>query len=106
MTVTIVVAQAGAAGAYDRARAVSYANNFAGVVVTNGYFWDGPDVSDITYYGAGSPVPTNPIGDDCAHFVSSCIGSPATGLGGGLNIASRVPPTYGEPGAKTSSIRP
>ena len=28
----------------------------------------------------------------------SCIGSPASGLGGGLTIASRVPPTYGEPG--------
>jgi hypothetical protein len=100
VTVMIVVSQAGPAGAYDRARAVSYANNFAGFIVTDGYFWDGPNVSDITYYGAGQPVPTTLIGDDCAHFVSSCIGSPASGLGGGLTIASRVPPTYGEPGAQ------
>ncbi len=98
VTVQIVVSQAGPAGAYDRARAVSYANNFAGFVVTDGYFWDGPNVSDITYYGAGQPVPTNLVGDDSAHFVSSCIGSPASGLGGGLTIPSRVPPTYGEPG--------
>jgi hypothetical protein len=98
VTVQIVVSQAGPAGAYDRARAVSYANNNAGYVVTDGYYWDGPNVSDITYYGAGQPVP-NLTGDDCAHFVSSCIGGPPNGLGGGLTIASRVPPTYGEPGA-------
>ena len=98
VTVEIVVSQAGPAGAYDRARAVSYANNNAGSVVTDGYFWT--DGSTYTYYGAGQPVPTNLVGDDCAHFVSSCIGSPASGLGGGLTIASRVPPTYGEPGAE------
>ena len=96
VTVQIVVSQAGPAGAYDRARAVSYANNFAGSVVTDGYFWTSG--STATYYGAGQPVPTNLVGDDCAHFVSSCIGSPASGLGGGLNIPSRAG-TYGEPGA-------
>ncbi len=100
VTVQIVVSQAGPAGSYDRARAVSYANNNAGFVVTDGYFWDGPNVSDITYYGAGQPVPTNLVGDDCAHFVSSCIGTPASGLGGGLTIATRVAPSYGEPGAQ------
>ena len=98
VTVQIVVSQAGPAGSYDRARAVSYANNNAGYVVTDGYFWT--DGSTYTYYGAGANVPTNLVGDDCAHFVSSCIGSPASGLGGGLTIASRVPPTYGEPGAQ------
>ncbi len=101
VTVQIVVSQSGPAGAYDRARAVSYANNYAGYVVTDGYFWT--DGSTYTLYGAGQPVPTNLTGDDCAHFVSSCIGSPATGLGGGLTIASRVPPTYGEPGRNTLS---
>ncbi len=48
----------------------------------------------------GQPVPVNAqneaggIGDDCAHFVSSVIGTPA----GGLTIPSRGG-TYGEPGA-------
>ncbi len=96
VTVQIVVSQAGPAGAYDRARAVSYANNYAGSVVSDGYFWTSG--STATYYGAGTAVPTNVVGDDCAHFVSSCIGSPASGLGGGLDIPSRAG-TYGEPGA-------
>ena len=40
-------------------------------------------------------------GDDCAHFISSCIGNESTTpTGGGLNIPTRVPPTYGEPGAQ------
>ncbi|MGA2543458.1 MAG: NBR1-Ig-like domain-containing protein, partial [Verrucomicrobiota bacterium] len=96
VTVQIIVQQAGATGQYDRAKAVSYANKYAHYVCSDGYFWtDGSDNSDL---GAGTPVPTSPtIGDDCAHFVSSCIGSDQGG--GGLNIPSRVPPTYGEPGA-------
>ncbi len=77
---------------------MSYANNYAGYVVTDGYFWTSS--SGYSYYGSGTAVPTNPSADDCAHFVSSCIGSPASGVGGGLTIASRVPPTYGEPGAQ------
>ena len=95
--VQIVVGQAGPAGQYDRAKAVSYANNYAAYVCGDGYFW----TSSSTYSnpGALTPVPTSPIGDDSAHFVSSCIGSQPNQGGGGLNIPSRVPPTYGEPGA-------
>ncbi|MGH7980121.1 MAG: hypothetical protein ACREE6_12170, partial [Limisphaerales bacterium] len=64
--------------------------------------------SDYGIYPAGAnvftPVPTGPplgggIGDDCAHFVSYCIGSGPYVRGGGLKIPSRAKPTYGEPGA-------
>jgi hypothetical protein len=84
---------------YNRNAAVTYAHNYWNKCVTDGYFWI--NGSTYTYYGAGAAVPVNVsgeaggIGDDCAHFVSSCVGTPA----GGLSIASRVPPTYGEPGA-------
>jgi hypothetical protein len=94
-TVSIVVASAGSTNQYDRARAVSYANNYAGYVNSDGYFWtNGSDYGD---FGAGAAVPTAELGDDCAHFISSCIGQ-SKKWGGGLPIPSRVPPTYGEPG--------
>ena len=96
--IQIVVAQAGPAGTYDRAKAVSYANNYAYYVVTDGYYWTSS--SGYTPYTPGSAVPST-TGDDCAHFVSSCIGSEATTpTGGGLTIPSRALPTYGEPGAE------
>jgi hypothetical protein len=38
------------------------------------------------------------VGDDCAHFVSYCIGSGPYVRGAGMNIPSRAG-TYGEPGA-------
>jgi hypothetical protein len=76
---------------------VSYANNYAAYVVTDGYFWT--NGSGFGTFGAGAPVPTSPIGDDCAHFVSCCIGTQsAANRGGGLKIPSRTA-TYGEPGA-------
>jgi hypothetical protein len=94
----VVVMSAGSTNQYDRARAVSYANNYAGFVCSDGYFWT--NGSGYGYFGALAPVPSSPIGDDCAHFVSCCIGSQSpTNRGGGLKIPSRVPPTYGEPGA-------
>ena len=46
-----------------------------------------------------SLFPSVSIGDDCAHFVSCCIGSQADERGGGMAIPGRVPPTYGEPGS-------
>jgi Ig-like domain from next to BRCA1 gene/MBG domain (YGX type)/Immunoglobulin I-set domain/Immunoglobulin domain len=98
VSVQVVVSLPGIIGQYDRARAVSYANNYAGYVASDGYFWTSG--STYSYYGAGTPVPTDLTGDDCAHFVSSCIGSEPNQVGGGLYIASRVPPTYGEPGAQ------
>jgi hypothetical protein len=97
VTVQITVPQAGSTNQYDRARAVSYANNYAGYVCSDGYFWT--NGSSFGFFGALAPVPTSVIGDDCAHFVSCCIGSQANGWGGGLTIPGRVPPTYGEPGA-------
>jgi hypothetical protein len=95
VTVSIVVPQVGSTNQYDRARAVSYANTYAGYVNSDGYFWtNGSDYGD---FGALAPVPTAELGDDCAHFISSCIGQ-STVRGGGLHIPSRVPPTHGEPG--------
>lgn len=96
VTVQVVVEQAGSTNHYDRAKAVSYANNYAGYVNSDGYFWT--NGSDYYDFGAGAPVPTAELGDDCAHFISSCIGSQSKQRGGGLSIPSRVPPTYGEPG--------
>ena len=97
VTVQIAVIKLGSTNQYDRARAVSYANNYSAVVCSDGYFW-----TNSWPYGAfppGSPAPPSGLGDDCAHFVSCCIGSEPNLRGGGLNIPSRVPPTYGEPGA-------
>jgi hypothetical protein len=98
VSIEVDVLQAGSTNQYDRARAVSYANNYAGYVCTDGYFWT--NGSGYEYFGAGAAVPKSPIGDDCAHFVSCCIGTEsAANRGGGLQIPSRVLPTYGEPGA-------
>lgn len=86
---------------YNRTAAVAYANANWNKVVTDGYFWI--NGSTANKYGAGTAVPVNVageaggIGDDCAHFVSSCIGSPGVAAGG-LTIPSRAG-TYGEPGA-------
>jgi hypothetical protein len=93
------LASSASAAVYNRTAAVEYANQYWDQCVSDGYFWI--NGSTYKYYGAGAPVPVNVpgeasgIGDDCAHFVSSCIGTPA----GGLSIPTRVSPTYGEPGA-------
>jgi len=81
---------------YDRARAVSYANNYSGYVNIDGYFWT--NGSSYGTFPPGSPAPASGLGDDCAHFVSCCIGSEPSLWGGGLNIPTRDV-TYGEPGA-------
>jgi cell wall-associated NlpC family hydrolase len=93
----IVVLPAGSTNQYDRARAVSYANNYSGFVNSDGYFWT--NGSSYGTFTPLSPAPTSGLGDDCAHFVSCCIGNEPNERGGGLIIPSRVPPTYGEPGA-------
>jgi hypothetical protein len=96
------LAPSASAQVYDRNAAVNYANANWTKCVADGYFWI--NGSTATYYGAGQPVPVGApneaggIGDDCAHFVSSCIGSPAGATAGGLTIPSRAG-TYGEPGA-------
>ena len=92
------VVTSAASVSYNRAAALAYANANWNLVVSDGYFWI--NGSTANYYGAGTAVPVNQpneasgIGDDCAHFVSSVIGTP----GGGLTIPSRAG-TYGEPGA-------
>ncbi len=81
--------------AYNRTAAMYYAAHYWNVVTSDGYFWNGP--STYVSLAQGTNV-TNMSGDDCAHFVSQVIGDEPHQPGGGLNIPSRVPPTYGEPG--------
>ncbi len=96
VTFTINVQSAGSTSQYDRARAVSYANNYDGYVCSDGYYWT--NSSDYGTFGNHATLP--PVtGDDCAHFVSCCIGSEPHLKGGGLAIPSRTG-TYGEPGAQ------
>ena len=77
---------------YDRNAAVAYANANYNKVVSDGYFYESS--YPATFIGPGKPVPAGVTGDDCAHFVSSVLGTPA----GGLTIPNRAG-TYGEPGA-------
>lgn len=98
VTLQVVVKQSGSTNEYDRGRAISYANNYAGYVCSDGYFWT--NGSSYGTFTPGSPAPPSGLGDDCAHFVSSCIGRQSAGhWGGGIYIPSRATPTYGEPGA-------
>jgi hypothetical protein len=97
VSVQVAVAQAGSTNQYDRSKVVSYVNNYANYVCSDGYFWT--NGSDYGNFGARAAAPTGELGDDCAHFASCCIGSQPAQRGGGLYIPSRVPPTYGEPGA-------
>ena len=54
-TVQIVVLPAGSTNQYDRARAVSYANNYSGYVNSDGYFWtNGSSYGTFTPGIAGS----------------------------------------------------
>jgi hypothetical protein len=101
VSVSIVVAQAGNTNQYDRARAVAYANNYCAYFVSDGCFWTNSDgYTNCGVTGAPSvPFPTYVVGDDCAHFVSSCIGREPHMRGGGINISNRAG-TYGEPGAQ------
>lgn len=101
-TVTVQVAVSGGnTNVYDRARAVSYANNYAAYVCSDGYFWTNGDYPDFGYYGTNvfTTCPVDTAGDDCAHFVSCCIGSEPHLRGAGMIIPSRTTPTYGEPSA-------
>src|SRR3954469_3189597 len=85
-----LAATASAITVYDRNAAVAYANQNWNKVVSDGYFWI--NGSTANYYGAGAAVPVNApneaggVGDDCAHYVSSAIGTPPGGGAGGLTI--------------------
>lgn len=85
-----------ASSSYDRQAAYDYAEKYWDEVCSDGYFWD----TDSSY--ASLSLGTNIVGQagfDCAHFVSCAIGNEPNESGGGLDVPSRVPPTYGEPGA-------
>jgi len=97
VTMQAVIKLAGSTNQFDRAKAVMYANKYANYVCSDGYFFT--NSSDQPYLGPGAPVPTAELGDDCAHFVSCCIGCQPNEWGGGLKVYSRDPPGYGEPGA-------
>lgn len=81
---------------YDRLAAYAYAQKYWDEVCSDGYFWDTP--STYVSLEPGTNI-TSMTGYDCAHFVSCCIGNEPHEQGGGLDVPSRVPPTYGEPGA-------
>ena len=100
VTVQVTVS-GGNTNVYDRARAVSYANNYAAYVASDGYFWTNSNYPDFGFYGIGvfTDCPIDTAGDDCAHFVSCCIGNEPHVRGAGMNIPSRTTPTYGEPSA-------
>ena len=88
--------------AYNPQSAVAYARKYSKLVCGDGYFWKQTDVCPDV--GAGKPVPTGDscdlkVGDDCAHFVSCCIGAETHEKGGGLPLESTVPPAYGNPSA-------
>jgi hypothetical protein len=106
VTVQVAVMPGGNTNVFDRSMTISYANNYAAYVCSDGYFWTNTDYPDFGFYGTGvfTPVPSGAgtdggVGDDCAHFVSCCIGNEPHVRGGGMNIPSRTEPTYGEPSA-------
>ncbi|HEV2328703.1 MAG TPA: NBR1-Ig-like domain-containing protein [Verrucomicrobiae bacterium] len=104
VTVQAAVEPGGNTNVFDRSRTVSFANNYAAYYCPDGYFWtNGGNWSTVTP-NTFTPVPTGAgidggVGDDCAHFVSYCIGNGPYVRGGGIGIPSRATPTYGEPGA-------
>ncbi len=59
-TVQVMVMQAGSTNQYDRARAVSYANNYAGYVNSDGYFWT--NGSSYGTFTPGSTAPSSGLG--------------------------------------------
>ncbi len=88
---------------YNPQSAVAYARKYANYVCSDGYFWEWSAV--CANVGAGQPVPTGAscdgnIGDDCAHFVSCCIGSEPNEAGGSLVVPNTSGTgAYGNPSA-------
>ncbi len=103
------------AGGYNGQAACNYAATYWDEAVSDGYYWineyNSADVvingDNPVYFGGGTSVSTIQTyidnlnnstsggnwwaGDDCAHFVSSCIGA----QGGGLSVPARPGPPYG-----------
>ena len=88
--------EASPAVTYVRQAAYDYAQKYCDTVCSDGYFWD--TASGYNSLSAGTDI-TDMAGYDCAHFVSCAIGNETHEAGGGLDVPSRVPPAYGEPGA-------
>jgi hypothetical protein len=104
VTAQVAVEPGGNTNVFDRSRAISFANNYAPYFCPDGYFWTNGSDYAITNKDIFALVPTGNgvdggVGDDCAHFVSYCIGNGPYVRGGGINVPSRATPTYGEPGA-------
>lgn len=97
----------GSSQVYSPESAVAYAEKYANYVASDGYFWEWGDISagNPASLVAGRSVPTGSgidggIGDDCAHFVSCCIGSEPNDVGGGLSVPhSTDTAAYGDPSA-------
>ncbi len=104
VTVQVAVSPGGNTNVFDRSRAISFANNYADYFCPDGYFWTNGSDYAITNKDIFALAPTGAplddgVGDDCAHFVSYCIGSGPYVRGAGMVLPSRATPTYGEPGA-------
>lgn len=82
---------------YNRQAALDYALAYWDKVCSDGYYFAGNQIPMALT--AGSELPGDEEGFDCAHFVSCCIGSEPSHPAGGLDVPSRTI-TYGEPGAQ------
>ena len=77
VSVQVVVMPAGSTNQYDRAARCLLRQQLCGICLQRRLFLD-EWIVDYFFFGAMAAVPKTPIGDDCAHFVSCCIG---TGVG-------------------------
>ena len=85
---------------YDRQAAYNYAQKYWNKVCSDGCFWDQSYPPTCGLTPGASLGSREESGVDCAHFVSCCIGNEPNEKGGGLDVDTRVPPAYGEPGAQ------
>lgn len=118
LALLIISAHSGFILAHNRDAAVDYANYFYDKVTSDGKYWvskwiDEGKVDSVAWsYPPGTDLsviqdyldvknPGDWASTDCAHFVSSAIGSPPEykgHSGGGLDVPNRAD-GYGEPGA-------
>jgi hypothetical protein len=95
---------------YNRAAAVAYARGYWTRVATDGYIGsnldnyykvhldtkfiqtveDGKLITEVARQPSGQEYPLRDL-DDCAHFLSCCLGKPPGGTGGGFAIPSDFP---------------
>jgi len=75
---------------YSHSGAVAYASEHCRTVCSDGYFFPRTGIISLPL---GSSI-VGVSGNDCAHFVSCCIGSEPNDSGGGLNVPSRALGNY------------